>query len=174
MRFFVGTSGYSYKEWKGSFYPEKMPANEMLSFYARRFSTVEINNTFYRMPAPSVLESWAPQVPENFRFVLKAAQAITHFKRLKDIQDSTERFLQVASVLKQRLGPLLFQLPPNFKKDLPRLETDSWVSHSGRHCRCDEVSPRELVRRRGRRKASARMVFSLRGRLGGFAVAETW
>jgi uncharacterized protein YecE (DUF72 family) len=122
MRFFVGTSGYSYKEWKGSFYPEKMPAKEMLSFYAQRFSTVEINNTFYRMPAPSVLESWATQVPENFRFVLKAPQVITHFKRLKDIQDSTERFLQVASVLKQRLGPLLFQLPPNFKKDVSRLD----------------------------------------------------
>ena len=122
MRFFVGTSGYSYKEWKGSFYPEKLPAKEMLSFYAQRFSTVEINNTFYRMPAPSVLESWATQVPENFRFVLKAPQSITHFKRLKDVEESTERFLQVASVLKGRLGPLLFQLPPNFKKDLPRLE----------------------------------------------------
>jgi uncharacterized protein YecE (DUF72 family) len=122
MQFFVGTSGYSYKEWKGSFYPEKMPAKEMLRFYAQRFSTVEINNTFYRMPAPSVLEAWAGQVPENFRFVLKAPQAITHFKRLKEVEDPTERFLQVAAVLKQRLGPLLFQLPPNFKKDLPRLE----------------------------------------------------
>jgi uncharacterized protein YecE (DUF72 family) len=122
MRFFVGTSGYSYKEWKGSFYPEKMPAKEMLSFYAQHFSTVEINNTFYRMPAPSVLESWASQVPENFRFVLKAPQSITHFKRLKDVEEPMERFLQVASVLKERLAPLLFQLPPNFKKDLPRLE----------------------------------------------------
>jgi uncharacterized protein YecE (DUF72 family) len=121
MRFFVGTSGYSYKEWKGSFYPEKLPAKEMLTYYAKAFSTVEINNTFYRMPAPSVLESWSAQVPENFRFVLKAPQAITHFKRLKDAEDSTERFVQVASVLKGRQGPLLFQLPPNFKKDLPRL-----------------------------------------------------
>lgn len=122
MRFFVGTSGYSYKEWKGSFYPEKMPAKDMLGFYAQRFSTVEINNTFYRMPAPSVLESWSTQVPAKFKFVLKAPQAITHFKRLKDVQEPTERFLQVASVLKERLGPLLFQLPPNFKKDLSRLE----------------------------------------------------
>jgi uncharacterized protein YecE (DUF72 family) len=122
MRFFVGTSGYSYKEWKGSFYPEKMPAKEMLGFYAQHFSTVEINNTFYRMPAPSVLESWASQVPENFRFVLKAPQSITHFKRLKEVEEPTERFLQVATALKERLGPLLFQLPPNFKKDLPRLE----------------------------------------------------
>jgi uncharacterized protein YecE (DUF72 family) len=122
MRFFVGTSGYSYREWKGTFYPEKMPAKEMLSFYAQQFSTVEINNTFYRMPAPSVLESWATQVPESFRFVLKAPQSITHFKRLKDVEEPTERFLQVATVLKERLGPLLFQLPPNFKQDLPRLD----------------------------------------------------
>jgi uncharacterized protein YecE (DUF72 family) len=122
MRFFIGTSGYSYKEWKGSFYPEKLPAKEMLAYYAERFSTVEINNTFYRMPAPSVLESWAAQVPENFRFALKAPQVITHLKRLKDVEEPTERFLQVAAVLKKRLGPLLFQLPPNFKKDLPRLE----------------------------------------------------
>jgi uncharacterized protein YecE (DUF72 family) len=122
MHFFVGTSGYSYKEWKGSFYPEKLPAKDMLGYYAQRFSTVEINNTFYRMPAPSVLQSWSTQVPERFQFVLKAPQAITHFKRLKDVQEPTERFLQVASVLKEQLGPLLFQLPPNFKKDLPRLE----------------------------------------------------
>jgi uncharacterized protein YecE (DUF72 family) len=122
MQFFVGTSGYSYKEWKGSFYPEKLSAKEMLSYYAQRFTTVEINNTFYRMPAPSVLESWSTQVPENFRFVLKAPQSITHFKRLKEVEEPTERFLQVGSVLKERLGPLLFQLPPNFKKDLPRLE----------------------------------------------------
>src|SRR5262245_36610153 len=82
MRFFVGTSGYSYKEWKGTFYPEKLPQKQMLSYYAQRFSTVEINNTFYRMPKANVLESWAQQVPEGFRFVLKASQRITHHKRL--------------------------------------------------------------------------------------------
>jgi uncharacterized protein YecE (DUF72 family) len=81
MQFYVGTSGYSYKEWKGSFYPEKLPQKDMLSYYAQRFSTVEINNTFYRMPKASVVESWAQQVPESFRFVLKAPQKITHFKR---------------------------------------------------------------------------------------------
>jgi uncharacterized protein YecE (DUF72 family) len=122
MQFFVGTSGYSYKEWKGSFYPEKLPQKEMLSFYARRFSTVEVNNTFYRMPSPKVLESWAEQVPNDFRFVLKAPQAITHFKRLRDVQEPTGQFLGIASVLKERQGPLLFQLPPNLKKDVPRLE----------------------------------------------------
>lgn len=123
MRFFVGTSGYSYKEWKGNFYPEKFPDKQMLSYYAQRFSTVEINNTFYRLPKASVLESWAEQVPEGFRFVLKASQKITHLKRLKGVEDETGYFLRMAAVLKERLGPLLFQLPPNLKKDVPRLET---------------------------------------------------
>ena len=121
MRFFVGTSGYSYKEWKGSFYPHQLPQKEMLSYYAQRFSTVEINNTFYRMPKASMLESWAEQVPEGFRFVLKAPQRITHQKRLKDVQDDTEYLLGTAAVLKERLGPVLFQLPPNLKKDIDRL-----------------------------------------------------
>jgi uncharacterized protein YecE (DUF72 family) len=122
MRFFVGTSGYSYKEWKGSFYPEKLPQKEMLSYYAQRFSAVEVNNTFYRMPQPGVIESWAKQVPPAFRFVLKAPQTITHFGRLKGVEEQTDQFVGTASVLKKQLGPLLFQLPPNFKKDLPRLE----------------------------------------------------
>src|SRR5260370_1410648 len=122
MRFFVGRRGYSYKEWKGSFYPEKLPQKEMLSYYAERFSTVEINNTFYRMPKPSVLESWADQVPDSFRFVLKAPQVITHRKRLKGVEQETDYLLRTAAVLKGRQGPLLFQLPPNFKKDLTRLE----------------------------------------------------
>jgi uncharacterized protein YecE (DUF72 family) len=122
MQFFVGTSGYSYKEWKGTFYPQKLPAQEMLGYYAQRFSTVEINNTFYRMPKASVLETWAEQVPESFRFVLKAPQSITHRQRLKEAEDSTGYLLRTAAVLKNRLGPLLFQLPPNLKKDVPRLE----------------------------------------------------
>jgi uncharacterized protein YecE (DUF72 family) len=122
MRFFVGTSGYSYKEWKGSFYPQKLPQKEMLSYYAERFSAVEVNNTFYRMPKPGVLASWAEQVPPAFRFVLKAPQTITHFRRLKGVKQQTDQFVRTASVLKKQSGPLLFQLPPNFKKDLPRLE----------------------------------------------------
>jgi uncharacterized protein YecE (DUF72 family) len=122
MRFFVGTSGYSYKEWKGSFYPEKLPQKEMLNYYGQRFSTVEINNTFYRMPKTSVLESWAEQVPEGFRFVLKASQAITHRKRLKNAEEDADYLLRTSSALKERRGPILFQLPPNLKKDLPALE----------------------------------------------------
>jgi len=123
LNLYVGTSGYSYKEWKGSFYPEKIPAKEMLSYYAERLSTVEINATFYRMPQPSMLESWKQQVPANFRFSLKAPQRITHFKRLNEAEEVTKYFLETASVLADQLGPVLFQLPPNMKKDLPRLET---------------------------------------------------
>ena len=123
MKFHVGTSGYSYKEWRGNFYPEKLPAKEMLSYYASRLPAVEINNTFYRLPQRSMLENWKEQVPANFRFSIKASQRITHFKRLKDVDDETKYLLDTASVLEDRLGVVLFQLPPNMKKDLPRLET---------------------------------------------------
>lgn len=123
MNLYVGTSGYSYKEWKGSFYPEKIPAKEMLSYYSGRLSTVEINATFYRMPQKSMLENWKEQVPPTFRFSLKASQRITHFKRLKEIEDETKYFYETAEVLGDQLGVVLFQLPPNMKKDLPRLET---------------------------------------------------
>jgi uncharacterized protein YecE (DUF72 family) len=123
MNLHVGTSGYSYKEWKGSFYPEKIPAKEMLRYYSERLSTVEINATFYRMPQPSMLETWKQQVPEGFRFSLKASQRITHFKRLKETDQETKYFLETAAVLGEQLGVVLVQLPPNMKKDLPRLET---------------------------------------------------
>ncbi len=120
----VGTSGYSYKQWKGSFYPEKLPDKDMLSFYGRQFSTVEINHSFYRMPTESVLLGWAKSVPEGFRFALKANQQITHIKRLRDCETTLKRFLEVASVLNDgdHLGPVLVQLPPNFKFDQPLLE----------------------------------------------------
>jgi len=121
MNLYVGTSGYSYKEWKGTFYPEDLPDKQMLHFYAERFSAVEINNTFYRMPKPAVLEAWASEVPACFKFVLKAPQRITHMQRLKDSGDSVSYLLKVAAALKERLGPLLFQLPPFLKKDMPRL-----------------------------------------------------
>jgi uncharacterized protein YecE (DUF72 family) len=123
MNLHVGTSGYSYKEWKGSFYPERIPAKDMLRYYSERLSTVEINATFYRMPQPSMLENWKAQVPGSFRFSLKAPQLITHFKRLKETDEETKYFLETASVLGDQLGVVLFQLPPNLKKDLPRLET---------------------------------------------------
>jgi uncharacterized protein YecE (DUF72 family) len=119
----VGTSGYSYKEWKGSFYPEDLPAKEMLSYYGEHLNAVEINNTFYRLPKVSVLETWASQVPESFRFSIKASRRITHFTRLKEeAREPTEYLLSTIGSLGDKLGVLLFQLPPNFKKDIPRLE----------------------------------------------------
>jgi len=121
MNLHVGTSGYSYKEWKGTFYPEDLPDKQMLRFYGERFRAVEINNTFYRMPKPSVLEAWAAEVPADFKFVLKASQQITHKQRLKDANDSVSYLLEVSQTLKERLGPLLFQLPPFLSKDVPRL-----------------------------------------------------
>jgi len=122
MTLYVGTSGYSYKEWKGSFYPEDLPAKKMLSYYASRLPAVEINNTFYRLPQKSVLENWKEQVPEEFRFSVKASQRITHFKRLKDAESDTLYLIETAKALEDRLGVVLFQLPPNMKKDLPRLK----------------------------------------------------
>ena len=122
MLLHVGTSGFAYKEWKGGFYPEKTSATSMLPFYAARLSTVEINNTFYRMPKESVLTGWAVAVPETFRFVLKASQRITHFARLGDDGGALEYFLRTASVLGRQLGPTLFQLPPNMKKDHAKLK----------------------------------------------------
>ncbi|NIR47871.1 DUF72 domain-containing protein [candidate division KSB1 bacterium] len=122
MKLWVGTSGYSYKEWKGSFYPEDLPNNEMLRYYGEQLPAVEINNTFYRLPKASVLETWAEQVPEHFRFVLKASRKITHIKRLKEANDETEYLLKTAATLGERLGVILFQLPPYLRKDLERLE----------------------------------------------------
>jgi len=120
----VGTSGYSYKQWKGSFYPEKLADREMLAFYGKHFSTVEINHSFYRMPSESVLLNWAKSVPEGFQFALKANQQITHIKRLRNCEETLKRFLEVASVLQEgdHLGPILVQLPPNFKFDKSLLE----------------------------------------------------
>jgi uncharacterized protein YecE (DUF72 family) len=121
MRVRVGTSGYNYPEWKGSFYPGDMRPAKMLPYYAERFSTVEINATFYRMPTPATVEGWASAVPEAFTFVLKAPQRITHFARLQNIDEAVRRFCDTAGLLGARLGPLFFQLPPNFKKDVSRL-----------------------------------------------------
>ena len=121
MHILVGTSGWSYKEWKGSFYPPKLPAEEMLRFYAGHFPTVEVNNSFYRIPAERVLATWAGQVPEAFRFVLKASRRVTHNNRLNDEDGSLAYFLRAVNPLGERLGPTLFQLPPTFKKDLDRL-----------------------------------------------------
>jgi uncharacterized protein YecE (DUF72 family) len=122
MRIRIGTSGYSYKEWKGSFYPEDLPAAKMLGYYSERFDTVEINNTFYRMPDASMVAKWAAQVPDSFTFVLKAPQRITHQKRLAGAEDDVAHLFDVASALGEKLGPVLFQLPPFARKDAAKLQ----------------------------------------------------
>ncbi len=121
MKLLAGTSGYSYKEWLGPFYPDKLPAGEMLRYYAEHFSTVEINNTFYRMPAESMLAQWSEQVPDDFTFTLKAPRRITHELRLREAESHVAEFVRRAGALGSKLGVLLFQLPPYLKKDLPRL-----------------------------------------------------
>src|SRR5687767_2319013 len=121
-RLLAGASGYSFKEWKGTFYPEKMKPEDMLSWYAERLPTVEINNTFYRMPATAMLEHWAQTTPESFRFAIKASRRITHDARLKpECADSIEYLYRNLAALGARRGPVLFQLPPVLKKDVARL-----------------------------------------------------
>ena len=117
----VGTSGYNYAEWKGTFYPAKLPAAQMLEYYAQRLTTVEVNYTFYRMPNAKTVAGWDAATPAGFTFILKAPQRITHFARLRDVDDPLRYFLEMARRLGPKLGPILFQLPPNFKKDLDRL-----------------------------------------------------
>jgi uncharacterized protein YecE (DUF72 family) len=122
MRILVGTSGWSYKEWKGSFYPSDLPADDMLRHYAARLPSVEINNSFYRMPKEKVLLDWAAQVPPGFRFVVKASRRITHINRLVDADDSLGYFLRTVNVLAERRGPTLFQCPPTLRKNLELLQ----------------------------------------------------
>jgi len=121
QRVLVGTSGFSYPPWRGSFYPADLPTRAMLGYYASQLATVEINNTFYRQPTESLLAGWAAQVPETFRFALKAPQRITHQLRLREAAEPTTRFCAVARTLGPRLGPLLFQLPPWDRFDDARL-----------------------------------------------------
>ena len=118
----VGTSGYNYPEWKGNFYPPDLPAAKMLPFYAERFSTVEINYTFYRMPTAKLVAGWAAQVPDEFRFTLKAPRRITHDRKLRDVAQPVAAFREAAAELGPKLAALLFQLAPTFKKDLAALD----------------------------------------------------
>jgi len=120
-RVLVGTSGFSYPAWRGAFYPEDLPPRQMLAFYARAFPTVEINNTFYRMPTPKLLAGWKQETPARFRFALKAPQRITHQQRLRDVAEPVAAFCALAAGLGTQRGPLLFQLPPHLRADLPRL-----------------------------------------------------
>ncbi len=122
MELFVGTSGYSYKEWRGSFYPHDLTEKDMLHYYAGRLTAVEINNTFYRLPKQETLNNWAESVPETFKFVLKASRKITHSRPLKEKESETEYLLTTARTLGSRLGAILFQLPPYLHKNTELLE----------------------------------------------------
>ena len=141
MKIYVGTSGYAYKEWKGRFYPEKISSKEMLRFYSGRLRTVEINNTFYRMPTESVLLSWAEQVPGDFVFALKAPQVITHLKRLRNVSEETEYLFRTLPVLNSRLGPVLFQFPKSFRADRSALENFLGLIPGDRTCAFEFRSP---------------------------------
>lgn len=121
MAILIGTSGYNYPEWRGTFYPEKFPTGKMLPYYAERFVTVEVNYTFYRMPSRKAVAGWDRETPDHFRFALKAPQRITHFARLRDVGDPLAYFVDTARTLGPKLGPILFQLPPSFARDLGRL-----------------------------------------------------
>ena len=123
MQVFVGTSGYAYKEWKGPFYPADLASDRMLEYYGERFRTVEINNTFYRMPSSKVVENWGETVPEGFAFAIKASRRITHMGRLKNVADSVKYLFDRTELLGDKLGCVLFQLPPFLKQDLERLKT---------------------------------------------------
>ncbi len=158
MKIHVGTSGYGYKEWKGTFYPEKISPKDMLRFYGERLNAVEINYTFYHMPTDRVLAPWAEQVPEGFAFALKASQVITHLKQLRNVEEETDYFFRTAAVLGSKLGPVLFQFPKSFhaRKNFVALEEFLPLIPENASCAFDFRSPTwleagmpELLRKRG-------------------------
>lgn len=119
----IGTSGWHYKHWKGPFYPEKLPGSKMLEFYFQRFDTVEINNSFYRLPSPNALEAWRKSTPKDFCFAVKGSRFLTHMKKLKDPEIGLANFLPRIEILGRKLGPILFQLPPFLERQPERLES---------------------------------------------------
>jgi uncharacterized protein YecE (DUF72 family) len=157
MTLYVGTSGYSYKEWKGRFYPDTIAADEMLSYYASRLPAVELNNTYYRLPQLSTVENWRMQVPENFRFSVKAPRSITLYRRLRDVGAQTKQMLETVSVLEDRLGVVLFRMPENMQKDvaclksfLKQLPADTPAAFDFRHPTWFDDEIRELLRSHNR------------------------
>ena len=154
--FWVGTSGYNYAEWKGSFYPERFSSKKMLPYYAGRLPTVEINYTFYRMPTERLLAGWAEVTPEEFRFTLKAPRRITHDARLQHCEELTRTFCDAAGTLGSKLAMLLFQLPPSFKKDmsvlghfLGSLPPGAHAAFEFRHASWHDPEVFECLRQRG-------------------------
>ena len=122
-RAYIGTSGWNYREWRGSFFPEDLPSRQWLSYYATRFDSVEINYTFYRLPSKEACAAWYQQTPRKFQFVVKASRYITHIKRLRDARESWEEFLKRVAALKEKLGPILLQFPANFRASEANLES---------------------------------------------------
>ena len=122
IKYFIGTSGWHYDDWRGLFYPEKLPKDRWLEFYARRFITLELNNSFYRLPSENAFTNWYNSSPEGFIFSVKASRYITHIKRLNDCSEAVNNFMSRACLLKEKLGPVLYQLPSNFHRDDTRLE----------------------------------------------------
>lgn len=118
MNLWIGTSGFQYPEWRGTFYPEVFPTSKMLPYYAERFSSTEVNYTFRRIPSAKTIDAWSQATPARFKFSLKAPQKVTHFAKLRDCSDTLRYFQQVVSALEAKLGAVLFQLPPGFKKDV--------------------------------------------------------
>jgi uncharacterized protein YecE (DUF72 family) len=157
MDWFVGTSGYSYAAWKGTFYPEDLPAARMLEHYGQQLNAVEINNTFYRLPKPDVVRSWGEQVPDDFRFVIKASRRITHFTRLgPDSVEPTDFLFRSLAEMGPRLGAVLFQLPPNMKAGPERLEAFLGALPEGasaafefRHVSWEDAAVRDLLASHG-------------------------
>ena len=121
-KIFIGTSGWHYKHWRGPFYPDKLPASKMLEFYAQRFHTVELNNSFYRLPQPNGLNNWRDSTPREFCFAMKGSRFLTHMKKLKDPAAGIERFFERADLLQEKLGPIVFQLPPHWEVRCERLD----------------------------------------------------
>lgn len=156
MKIHVGTSGYSYKEWKGKFYPEKIDPGEMLRFYSTKLKTVEVNNTFYHMPTEAILSSWSQLVPDDFIFAFKVPQVITHMKQLRFVDEEASYLFRTLSTLGKKLGPVLFQLPKSFKADKARLEAFIQLIPAGIHCAFEFRNPSwitddilDLLRNRG-------------------------
>jgi uncharacterized protein YecE (DUF72 family) len=155
MRYLIGTSGYNYPEWRGSFYPEKLAAAKMLGYYAERFNSVEVNYTFYRIPTEKLLEGWAAGTPAGFTFTLKAPRRITHDNKLRNVADLTQTFCRTAATLGSKLGVLLFQLPPTFKRDdavfaafLDAIPEGTRAAFEFRHASWHDAAVFEALRRR--------------------------
>ena len=121
--YYIGTSGWHYEHWRDRFYPEKLSKDKWLEFYAARFATVELNNSFYRLPSESAFTTWHNSSPADFTFAVKVSRFITHIKRLKDTGEAVEKFVARAKILKEKLGPLLYQLPPNLHRNDELLES---------------------------------------------------